>query len=113
MIEFGFTFIVGPAENVPAYVAWEFDDKRALGDETPSQRGRFYYKRGSAPVVWMPRWPRTPAEQGTLCHEMGHVVTAMFDHIGQPIASEHDEVFCHALGYAVRKVLEASPRGKR
>lgn len=111
MFDYGFTCVIGPAANVPRYVAWKLNWPTVDAETLPSEfgRGRFYHRRDYEPIIWLPRWPKSPREYATLTHEVAHVVTAMFDWAGQPINRTCDEAFCHALGYAVAKVLEAKP----
>lgn len=40
---------------------------------------------------------------GTIAHEMLHVVTAIFDHVGVPISAEADEAMAYLLGYLVEE----------
>jgi hypothetical protein len=105
MFDYEFECIIGPKENVGKYVAYH------LGEEhwgNPScERGMTYVKTGYAPIVWFPRFPRTTDEHGTLAHEVGHAVLEMLKHVGMPINVEAGETFCYALGYGVRKILEA------
>lgn len=109
MVDYEFTCIVGACDNVKKYVAFKFDDPGYAFERPMTGRGSFHHKQGCAPIIWIPRWPKTPQEYGTLAHEIGHVVVEMFDHIGHPIDYKTDEAYCHALGFGIRKVLEARP----
>ena len=71
-------------------------------------RGRYFYRPGYVPIIWIPCKPRTPVEYGTLGHEVLHAVRLMlFDWAGIPLSAQTDEVYCHAIGHAMRKILEA------
>ena len=75
-------------------------------------RGMYFLHRGHVPIVWIPRRPRTPREYGTLADQVMHVVRMMLvDWVGMPLTDDTDKAFCHALGYAVRAILEALDRG--
>jgi hypothetical protein len=108
---FGYEFecIIGPKKNVGKYVAHHL--KEPYWDNPEKQHGMTYVKTGLAPIVWFPRFPRTSAEHGTLAHEVSHAVMEMLRHVGVPINVEAGEAFCYALGYGVRKILEAQ-RGR-
>jgi hypothetical protein len=104
----GFVCVVGPAAPAQRYIAWRLSDKTILAEPPENYgRGRFFYRNGYWPAIWIPRWPRTPAEYGALAHEVSHVLFAVLDHIGETPDYKHDEVFCHLLSYGVAKILEA------
>jgi hypothetical protein len=70
----------------------------------------YYCRKGRALIIWLPRWPRTPEEYGTLAHEVGHVVRCLCGWAGIEINEDTDEVLCHGLKHGVKSVLEARPR---
>lgn len=103
MFDFAFYCVVGPLEDVPAYVAWRNDDPDY--PEPPPARGYCFYHDRKPPIVWLPRCPRTPREHATLAHEVFHVVRAMAEWHGLKLCAETNEVFAHALGFGVATVL--------
>lgn len=105
MFNYEFECIFGPKKNVGKYVAYHLDEARWDGPST--QRGMTYVKSGHCPIVWMPRFPRTPTEHGTLAHEVGHAVMEMLHHAGVPVNVEAGEVFTYALAHGVKTILEA------
>lgn len=69
-------------------------------------RGMTYTWTGKAPVVWMPRPPRSPAEIGVLAHEIVHVLTAILVEKGLRLTESSEEAFAYAMGFCLRSVLE-------
>ena len=102
--DYEFQVIFGKPDNVVAYVASRLGI--ASWDHPGNHRGMTYLRSGMAPIVWMPRPPRTPNELGTLSHELMHVVAAMLVGKGMGLTNASDEAFAYAMGYAVRRVLE-------
>jgi hypothetical protein len=99
------TCVAGPPKNVGRYIAWKFDDP-GYDCDLSEARGRFFYRKGWAPVIWIPRKPRTPEEHGTLSHELLHALREMLvDWAGMPLNVDTDEAFCHAMGHGVRTIL--------
>lgn len=99
--------IAGPGKQVAKYVRWKLDDP-TYDFEYSGQRGLHFSRLGWVPIVWLPRPPRTAREYGTLAHEMLHAVRFMFQtHINIPFNYDTDEAYCHALGHAVTKTIEA------
>jgi hypothetical protein len=70
-------------------------------------RGKYFHRTGYCPIIWLPRFPSTPREYGTLAHEAMHVVTILMAWAGIQLNGDTDEVYCHALGHLVNSVLEA------
>lgn len=110
VFDFAFYCLVGPYDNVEKYVRWKFED-----DETPittgsqanyAPRGRFFYRPGYCPIIWIPRNPRTPREYGTLAHEVSHLVIRLMDWADIPLGPDSEEAYTHAIGFAVTKILE-------
>lgn len=58
------------------------------------------------PIVWIPRRPRTPREHATLAHECLHAVGHVTRWAAIQHSKETEEVFCHALGYLVDRILK-------
>jgi hypothetical protein len=68
-----------------------------------NRRGVCFYSKNCHPIIALPKFPRTPAEIGTLAHEATHAVRNIFEKIEEECS---DETFSHSVGAIVRKVLE-------
>ena len=102
--------VVGPYSDLPAYVAWKHESPGAanLRCWSPEPKGAYEYSHGHKPIVWIPRKPRTPAEFGTLAHELLHAIRAiMQDWAGIHFDRDTQEVYCHAIGFCMAEVLTA------
>ena len=105
--EYYFTLIVGPRGGVEPYMRWRYQDSDPDTDLAPrAVRACVFTKPGRAPVMWLPKPPRSAEDIGTMAHEAMHVVKDLMDwaHIG--LGDESEEAYCHALGFVVRSVLE-------
>jgi hypothetical protein len=103
MFDFALYCAVGPLTDVPGYVAWRNDDP-GYPQLAPARGYHFVHGR-RAPIIWIPRKPRTPREHGTLAHEVFHAVRQMAEWHGIALSRETDEVYCHALGHVVTAIL--------
>ncbi len=105
MFDFAVYCVVGPANDLSAYIAWRRGHSNLVPDREAS-RGRYYPGRGEyGPIIWIPRRPRSPREHGTLSHEVCHVVREMYDWVGMQLDESTEETFCHAVGFAVTTIL--------
>jgi hypothetical protein len=80
----------------------EFPDWNFIGEKL-DKRGLCFYEKGCHPVIYMPKFPKTPEEIGTLAHEAFHAINDIFDKLEETV---HDEVFAGSIGAVVRKVLK-------
>lgn len=80
------------------FPAWNF-----IGSKL-DRRGLCFYEKGCHPVVYMPKFPKTPEEIGTLAHESFHAINDIFDKLEE---TSHDEVFANSIGAVVRIVLQS------
>lgn len=105
--DFTVTCVIGSDKGLQEYVRWKLEDQGiTLNDPA---RGRYFLRQGYAPVMWIPRAPRSPREYGTLAHEMLHIVRVIMDWVGMPpLNHDTEEAYCHALGHGVTKILEAA-----
>lgn len=112
MFRYEIECIIGPKKNVGKYVSHHLNagDDRASYEIT-DQRGRFYYSKDRAPILWLPKFPVSPREYGALAHEISHAVVDMLDYVGCEFGADGDETFCYAVDYGVTKILEAK-RGR-
>ena len=64
-------------------------------------------RTGYNPIIWLPRKPRSPIEHGALAHEAAHATRfILVSQLGIPINAGNDEIYCHCIGWIVRRVLE-------
>lgn len=98
---------IGDHAQAPKFIAKIFEEpedvwRKRIGKPV---KGQTYFKDGCCPIIWLPRFPKTPAEYGTLAHEAAHAVNDMHYYLGIGLDPKNDETFTHAVGYIVRKVL--------
>lgn len=104
--DYALNCLVGPYKNVEKYVAWKFEDPGYRTDSPHEVKGRYFYRIGYAPIIWVPRKPRTPDEIGTLAHEVMHAIHYLLvDWAEIPFTADTQEVYCHAMGLAMRELL--------
>lgn len=105
--EYYFVLLVGPRAGVEAYMRWRFDDSDPETDLRPSTfRACVFTSKNRAPVLWMPKTPRSAEDIGLVAHEALHVVKDLMDWAHIPLGEASEEAYCHALGFVVRSVLE-------
>lgn len=100
---------VGPKENIQAYIRWA--DRKpnwVFNDSDTGFQGMCIKTSGYAPVVWIPRRPRTPEEHATLAHECVHAAFYLMDWLGMEASQNTCEVMTHATGWLVKNALEHS-----
>ena len=102
--------VVGPYTGVEDYVRWKLDDPNFNADSDHKPRGRIFYRPGYVPILWIPRRPRSAREHGTLAHEVFHAVCHLMNWAMIPLTESSEEVYCHAVGHGVTKILEAIKR---
>ena len=108
MFRYEIECIVGPKKNVGKYVSFHLsDDGNRDNYEIKDQRGRFYYSKDRAPILWIPRFPSKPLDYGAVVHEVTHAVVDMLDYIGCEYGADGDETLAYAIDYGVTKILEA------
>ncbi len=104
--DFEMICIAGPCTGVRDYVRWkhdlpDFEFNRGAG------HGLFFFRRGYVPIIWIRRRPRTAREYGTLAHELIHVLQYMLvGWAGIHLNEDTDEVFAHAMGRAMTRILQ-------
>ncbi len=87
---------------------WGYEEPAEQND-LDERRGVCFSHKDCAPIIALPRYPKTAEEIGTLAHEAFHAVDHIFDKIR---AYKSDEVFAHSVGAIVRQVLELKERKK-
>jgi len=102
----GVRVLLGPEKHVCTVGRWLLDwPDMNHGFIEPAGLTMLY--EGYNPIIWLPRKPRGPKELGTLAHEAAHATRFIFvSQLGIPITAGNDEVYCHCIGWIVRRVLE-------
>ncbi len=75
-----------------------------------NELGICYSKDGYCPVIWIPKFPKSPKEYGTLAHEAFHAVFYMTKWASIKINEATEEVIAHAVSYIVGKTLEKAKK---
>jgi hypothetical protein len=108
---FGFVIwcVIGPKEDLLAYVNWRHDAEDF--NPLPEASGLHFSGPGNAdtgPVIWIgPRAPRSAQDIGTLAHEAVHAVREMMqDWAKMQINADTQEVLAHGVHYVVETVLK-------
>jgi hypothetical protein len=95
---------LGTNENFIKFARWEYDDPEYQG--ISHANGSFSHKNGCIPAIWLPRYPRSPEEYGTLTHEVHHAVSHILrDWAGMENNEHTEEAFAHAMGFCVSEIL--------
>lgn len=68
--------------------------------------GRTYHHLvGGWTIIRLPKKPTTPAQYGTLFHEIFHAVYFIFSRIGIRLCEDSDEAFAYLIGYITEQFL--------
>ena len=103
---------LGAAESFEKFARWEYDDPDYVGPE--HARGSFSHRDGRIPVIWLPRYPRTPDDHGTMTHEVFHAVSHILRDWAQMENNMHtEEAFAHAMGFCVTEILSKMKPNRR
>jgi len=102
----GVRVLIGPLEHLTTVGAWLLDwPDIAHGFVEPA--GLTLLHTDYNPIIWLPRKPRGAKELGALAHEAAHATRFIFvGQLGIPITAGNDEIYCHCIGWIVRRVLE-------
>lgn len=68
--------------------------------------GKFMWKDGCRPIVWLPSAPSTPEEYGTLVHELEHATSYIGRWTGLEHSRSSEEAFCYLIGYLTSEFLK-------
>lgn len=68
-------------------------------------KGCVFTRDGYAPILWMPRKPKTNEEYGTLNHEIFHIVYRVMSWAHIPLTESSEEAFCHQIKYLTQQFL--------
>lgn len=70
--------------------------------------GKRIYIPGYCPIIWLPRFPITPKEFGTLYHEIFHAICDVTRWVGVELTESSEEVFCHLIGHITKQFFEVA-----
>jgi len=110
MFDFSINVVIGKYEGLNEYVRYKFEDDYFDIKNSESVNGAYgwsIYCPGYCPIVWIPRYPKTPRQYGTLSHELFHAVCHMSRWANLDLTDNSEEVFAHALTHLITKVLES------
>jgi hypothetical protein len=68
--------------------------------------GKHFGRLGYCPIVWIPEFPQTPEQHGTLAHEIFHAVCSVMRWANVPLGRDSEEAYCHLIKHITRKVYE-------
>ena len=106
--DFDVIVLVWDYKTALAYVSCKLDDKDTdlkLYDMGNIPRGKYFSRRGYAPIIWIPRKPKTAREHATYAHECLHVTFHLFEWANIPITRDTEEVQAHALAHLITNGL--------
>jgi hypothetical protein len=109
LFDYSIVVAIGPYSKIKGYIRWKLQDE-AFDPETFDKGyeplGKCFYRPSYVPVVWIPRYPKTPREYATLAHECIHAVYHLFNWANLPMTGDTEEVFTHATAHLINAVLE-------
>ena len=105
MMDFDMIVVIGKAESIEEYMQYKYecDDEFKVG----RAYGYCYYSEGYAPIIWLPAYPRTPRQYGTLAHECFHAVMHLTRWANLKVNEDSEEVIAHAVSYIITSVLKS------
>ena len=65
---------------------------------------------GYVPIIWLPKFPKTPTEIGTAIHEIFHSICDCMRWAGIPLTNSSEEAYCHLLKYVTKKFFIQSQK---
>ncbi len=104
MIDQDVIVAIGKRESVQEYMRFKFECNNDF--DAKDSYGRCYFSEGYAPIVWIPNYPRTPRQHGTLAHECIHASLFISRKIGIGIERNSEEFLAHAVSYLVTSILK-------
>lgn len=107
MFDYEFIVLLGQRKHLAEYLALRFGEPAHRFELADHVKGEAWFPDNKvlAPVVWLPRRPKTALEYATLAHEALHIVFHMTRWFGVELTKESEETHAHALSYAVRTIL--------
>ena len=72
--------------------------------------GKVFFRGGYAPVLWLPSYPLTNKEIGTLNHELLHIVFEVMGWAGISLSHSSEEAFTHLMKYITTQFYEQAKK---
>jgi len=110
MFDFGINCVIGDYKGVDEYIQTKFDDpefKASNFDQGYEPRGKCLYCPGYQPVIWIPRYPKTPREHATLAHESLHAMFHVVRWAAIPIDDSTEEVMTHGMAHIIHEIIKS------
>lgn len=82
----GVTIFIGPRKELPKFVKKAYRGNKALIEEVEtsvgsSALGTTFIEEYGQSLVWIPKFPKTPEELGTIAHEILHATFTLLDYV--------------------------------
>jgi len=106
MFDYNINFLVGDINNLEEYARFKFDYEQFEIKGLLNVYGWHLFCEGYSAIVWIPRYPRTPKDYGTLSHETVHAMVRMMDWAHIKVTTDTDEVLAHGVSYLIRNFLK-------
>lgn len=100
--------VIGDYKAACAFALWKFEDKTTNLEDFDMgyiPRGKCFFRRGYAPIIWIPSIPKKAREYATLSHECLHAVFHLFEWAGLPLTRDNEEVMTHSMAHLINSVL--------
>lgn len=116
LFDYTIRIVTGDYNNAQKYASHVYEiDKEGLSFEDLEgseniAHGRCFLREGYVPIIWLPRYPKTPREIATLAHEAIHAVNHMFRWCSTQLSGDTEEVFAHAVSHVVNNILDKLER---
>jgi len=99
--------VIGPRKNLQGFVRWNYDRPSfAEKDDRHHQLGLCLKLSGYAPLIWIPKKPRTRKDLGVLVHECTHAALYVAEWIGEPVNPDQSETLAHTISWLMQSILE-------
>lgn len=97
--------VIGDNKNLQEYIRFKYECDNDI--EVSNGYGYCFYCEGYLPIIWIPKYPRTPKEYGTLAHECFHAAMHLSRWANIKVDENSEEVVAHATGFLVKSILES------
>jgi hypothetical protein len=109
MFDYQVMVVIGPHCHLVPYLRWLYKDPEVTLEQGEYiSLGKCIKQPEYAPVIWLPRSPRTPIEYGTTAHECLHAIFYLMEWAELKPSDATWEVMTHALAWIVANILEYS-----
>ena len=92
-------------DECASFVNKKFETVGFSRDDFQAQ-GKVFMSSPYCPILWLPRKPISISEQGTLIHELLHLVFTVTDWAGIRLSPDSEEVYTHLLKYFYKQFYE-------